>query len=63
MVMRDIHSEKQLSGFPRVVSPSIHVEVLEVQAVCRNWEEFKGRLHERYGYDDSLRLSKREFMD
>ena len=42
---------------------AIHAEVLEVRADCRNWEEFKGWLLERYGYDDSLRLSKREFME
>ena len=36
MVMRDIPMDKWLSGFPRVVSSSIHAEVLEVQATCRN---------------------------
>ena len=46
-----------------MVLRSIHAKVLEVQAACRNLEEFEGRLLERYGYDDSLRLSKREFMD
>ena len=34
-----------------------------MQTDCRNWEEFEGRLLEKYGYKDSLRLSKREFMD
>ena len=34
-----------------------------MQEACRNWEEFEGRLLERYGYNDSLRLSKRKFMD
>ena len=52
-----------MSGFPRVVSRSIHTEVLEVQEVCQNWEEFEGRLLERYGYDHSVRRSKRKFMD
>ena len=36
MVEWDIPVEKWLSRFPRVVSSSIHVEVLEVQAVFRN---------------------------
>ena len=30
MVMRDIPVDKWLSGFPRVLSPSIHTKVLEV---------------------------------
>ena len=30
MVMKDIPVDKRLSGFPRVVSPIIHTEVLEV---------------------------------
>ena len=34
MVMRDILVNKWLSGFPWVVSSSIHAEVLEVQAAC-----------------------------
>ena len=46
-----------------MVSRSIHSEVLEVQEVCQNWEEFEGRLLERYGYDHSVRRSKRKFMD
>jgi hypothetical protein len=56
MVMRDIPEERWLSGFPRVVVPSIHVEVLEVR------EEFEGWLLEKYGHEDALRLSKREFI-
>ena len=32
MIMRDIPEDMQLSGFPPVVTLSIHVEVLEVQA-------------------------------
>ena len=63
MIMRDIQVDKRLSGFPRVVSLSIHAEVFKVQTAFRNWEEFEGRLLEKYGYEDSLRLSKREFMD
>ena len=46
-----------------MVSPNIHAEVIEVQAAFQRWEEFKGRLRERYGFDDSLRLSWREFME
>ena len=52
-----------MSRFPRVVTPSIHTEVLEIQANYRNWLEFERRLLERYGFNDSLRLSKREFME
>ena len=37
-------------------------EVLEVLARCQAWVELEGRLLEKYGYDDSLRLSKRDFM-
>ena len=47
MLMRDISEDKRLSGFPRVVILSIHMEVLEVQADCRNWLEFEGRPLER----------------
>ena len=32
MIMRDIPVDRRLSGFPRVVTPSIHAEVLEVLA-------------------------------
>ena len=46
MIMRDIPEDKWLSGFPRVVTPSIYIEV-EVQAHCRNWSEFKGQLLKR----------------
>ena len=42
---------------------SIHTEVLEVRAESRTWEEFKGRVLEKYGLDDALQLSKRDFMD
>ena len=63
MVMRDIPKDKRLDGFPRVATPGIHVEVLDVRIGCRTWGEFEGRLLEKYKYEDSLRLSKREFMD
>ena len=63
MLMRDIPEERRLAGFPRVAMPSIHAEVLEVRAESRTWEEFEGRLLEKYGLDDALRLSKRDFME
>ena len=34
MKMRDILEDRRLSGFRWVVTPSIHVEVLKVQADC-----------------------------
>ena len=63
MVMRDIPEDRRLARFPRVATTGIHVEVLEVQAGCRTWEEFEGRLLKKYGLDDSLRLSKLDFME
>ena len=63
MLMRDIPEDRRLAGFPRVAMPSIHAEVLEVRAESRTWEEFEGRLLEKYGLDDALRLSKRSFME
>ena len=62
MIMRDIPADRRLSGFPRVVTSSIHAEVLEVLAGCQTWEEFELRLLEKYEFDDSLRLLKRDFM-
>ena len=62
-IMRDISEDRRLSRFPQVVTPSIHLEELEVQVGCRTWEEFEGRLLERYGVEDSLRMLKREFME
>ena len=52
-----------MAGFPQVVTPSIHAEVLEVLAGCQTWEEFEGRLFKKYGLDNSLRLLKRDFME
>jgi hypothetical protein len=49
MVMRDILEDRRLSGFPRVVVPGIHAEVLEVREECGTWEEFEGWLLEKYG--------------
>jgi hypothetical protein len=63
MVMRDIPEDRRLSGFPRVATPSIHAEVLEVREECGTWEEFEGQLLEKYGHEDALHLSKRELME
>ena len=63
MLMKDIPEERRLAGFPRVAMLGIHAEVLEVRAESRTWEEFEGRLLEKYGLDDALRLSKRDFME
>ena len=63
MLMRNIPEDRRLTGFPRVVTPSIHTEVLEIQADCRNWEEFEERIFEKYGLDDSLRISKMDLME
>jgi hypothetical protein len=63
IVIRDMSEDRRLSGFPRVVTPGIHAEVLEVREECGTWEELEGRLLEKYRHDDALRLSKREFME
>ena len=41
MLMRNIPEDRRLIGFPRVVTLSIHADVLEIQADYRNWEEFE----------------------
>ena len=63
MQMRDIPEDRRLAGFPRVVTPHIHAEVVEIQAGCRDWAEFSEEVLEKYSYDDSLRLSRKDFMD
>ena len=63
MMMRDIPEDRRLAGFPRVATPSIHAEVLEIQAPCCDWEGLEGRLLEGYSLDDSLRVSKKELME
>ena len=63
MQMRNIPEDRQLTGFPRIVTSSIHTEVIEVQAGCRDWADFAERILEQYNFDDSLRLSKKAFMD
>mgnify|MGYP000656833638 CR=1 FL=1 len=63
MMMRDIPEDMRLAGFPRVLTPGMHAVVLKVQARCRTWGEFEVQLLEKYGLDDTLRLSKRDFME
>jgi hypothetical protein len=41
MVMRDIPEDRRLSGFPRVATPRVHAEVLEVREERKTWEEFE----------------------
>ena len=59
MMMRDICEDRRLSGFPWVVTPSIHTEVFDVQARCQNWLDFEAHILERYNFDESLWLFKR----
>ena len=63
MQMRSIPENIWLIGFPRVVTSSIHTEVIKIQAGCRDWVDFADRVLERYNFDDSLRLLKKDFMD
>jgi hypothetical protein len=46
-----------------VATPGIHAEVLEVRDESGSWEEFESQLLEKYGHNDALRLSKRDFME
>ena len=57
MVMRDIPEDRQLAQFPQVAMWGIHVEVLEVRAESRTWEEFEGRLLEKYGLEKGRNTS------
>ena len=63
MQMRDIPKDRRLAGFPRVITPHIHAEMVERQAGCLDWAEFAKEVLEKYDYDDSLRLSRKYFMD
>ena len=54
MMMRDILEDRQIAGFPLVAMLGIHAEVLEVRAESKTWDEFEGRLLEKYGLDDVL---------
>ena len=55
--------DRRLTGFPRVVTLRIHTEVIEIQVGCHDRADFVERALERYNFDDSLRLSKMDFMD
>ena len=61
--MRNILEDRRLTGFPQVVTLRIHTEMIEIQVGCRGWTDFAELVLERYSYDDSLRLSKNDFMD
>ena len=63
MQMRNIPEDRQWTGYPRIMTRGINAEVLEVQAGCRDWADFAERILEQYNFDDSLRLSKKAFMD
>jgi hypothetical protein len=53
MVMRDIPEYRRLSGFPRVATPGVHAEVLEVRDESGSCEEFESWLLEKYGHEDT----------
>ena len=63
MQMRDIPKDRWMTGYPRVVTLSIHTEMVEIQAGCRDWADFAEQVLEKYNYDDSLRLSRNVFVD
>jgi hypothetical protein len=63
MVMRNIPKDMLLAGFPRMAMSGIHAEVLKVRADSQTWEEFEGQLLKKYGLDDALWLSKRDFVE
>ena len=63
MQMRNIPEDRWLTGFARVVTSSIHAEMIEIQAGCHDWANFVEWVLERYNFDDSLRLSEKDFMD
>ena len=63
MHMSNIPEDRRLTGFPRVMTPNIHTEMVEIQAGCRDWADFAEEVLDRYNYDDSLRLSGKDFMD
>ena len=63
MQMRNIPEDRRLTGFPQVVIPHIHTEMVEIQAGCHDWVEFAEEFLERYSYDNLLWLSRKDFMD
>ena len=48
MEMRNIPEDRQLIGFPRVVTPHIHTEMVEIQTGCRDWGDFAEEFLKRY---------------
>ena len=62
MQMRNILEDRLLTVFPRVLTPSIYTEMIEIQADFRDWADLLGRILERYNYDESLQLSKKDIM-
>ena len=40
MQMRNIPEDRRLTRFSRVVTPHIHMEMVEIQPGCRDWVEF-----------------------
>ena len=63
MQMREIPEDKRLARFPRVVMPHIHAGMVEIRVGYRDWEEFAEEVLDKYSYDDSSRLSRKDFMD
>ena len=63
MQMRNIPENRWLTGIPHVITPSIHAQVLEVQADCHNWADFAERILERYNFEDSLPLDFIDWVD
>ena len=62
MQIRNILEDRLLTVFPRVLTPSIYTEMIEIQADFRDWADLLGRILERYNYDESLQLSKKDIM-
>ena len=48
MQMRNIPKDRRLAGFPRVVTPHIHTEMVAIQVGCHDWAEFAEDVLERY---------------
>ena len=47
MQVRNIPEDRRLAGFPRVITPHIHTEMVEIQAGCHDWAEFAEEVLER----------------
>ena len=63
MQMRNILEDSLMNGFPWVLLLSIHTKMIEIQAGYCDWADFAKRVLEWYSYDDSIWLSKKDFMD